>query len=164
MTSIRDLKREAQSSLSPLMEANGFRPGNRCSYYRVVGDGVYQAVIIELYAGGTGARVFLSCTVPELYEDFEENKFPPRDISFLVGGRLSAIASEYVGNDYSSDISTDVGLKKFFLCLPPLFHKWVFPFFESIKTRRQFWEALDEETRNRTEYARSKDLILYGRR
>jgi hypothetical protein len=162
MATIGQLKKAADERLFPCLASHGFRAGKGCSYFRVTQDGLYQFVIFDLTSGGAGADVFITCTIPEVHKSFDEKKLPPADMSILVGGDLSYIVGvhgNYIGNEYSARLDKEGGMEKYFSCVVPWIEKCVIPFFDSMSTRRQFWDELPDATKAIPRIAAAKSLF-----
>lgn len=160
MATERDLKKASRENLTPFMVSLGYKEGSGCSYYKVVGDGVFHVLMVVPIFSGKQARVWINCTVPELVEGFGTQKFPPDGMTIQLGGYMS---DKGIGYDYArSLIDTDDRRVAFMKSLIGTFERHAFPLFDRILCRQQFCDSMSVEKRAHYERIGMIDRILHG--
>lgn len=152
MATTADLRKAAAKVFTPFMISHGFTHADGCCYYKVVGDGVVQSVIV-VPIKGTHGRVWVTCTVPELFGyNFQSGeKIQERHISIDSGGMLGEEGVE-AGPSLFPAIGYAEQREAFLEALPVWIEKWAFPFFAEVNSRQKLWA--DMELRGKSEYYR----------
>lgn len=158
MAAMGELKKSARIVLGDYMNSRGLREGSRCSYFRITEDGVIHLITIVPIISGKQARVWVTCTVPELVENFDIKRFPKDGVAIYVGGYMSDLG---IGRDFGKAMIDSVESRERFLAsLPEYFDKWAFPFFDRIKTRQNFWNEMNDENRDKlTQRGMKMDIL-----
>lgn len=130
-----------------------------CRAYRVTNDGVYHIISIAALSSGKNARVFVTCTVPEVSEEPNEKSLIEGPLIMYTGGSLSEMGIG-VGDFLDPDASSEEACQEFFKMLPEYLDRFAEPLFSSIQTRRDFWNALDEHSRKSLEGRGLKERVL----
>lgn len=156
MASSSDLRKAASHVFTPFMISKGFSQADGCCYYRIVGDGVIQSVIV-VPVKGTHGRVWVTCTVPELLQGnyVSGEKLRSRNIGIDSGGMLGVDGIED-GPDLFPPIDTAERREEFMAELPKWIDMWAMPFFERTGSRTSLWKEMESHGGN--EYYRKAVL------
>lgn len=162
MATLASLKKAMEKHLSDYLASHEMLIARKtCRAYRVTSDGVYQVVSIAILSSGKNARVFVTCTVPEVFDDQNERVFIEGPLIMYTGGSLSERGLG-VGDFLDPDVSSDAACQTFFKMLPEYLDRFADPLFWAIQTRRDFWNALNEPARKSLEEKGLKGRILAG--
>lgn len=148
MANSSDLRRSASAGLTPFMVKHGFTQIDGCCYYRIVGDGVLQSVIV-VPVKGTHGRVWVTCTVPELlgHGYTPGGNIRSKNIGIDSGGMLGKEGVEE-GDSLFPEIDSLEKREEFMAELPALIEKWAIPYFEKLSSRESLWREMEIHGKN----------------
>lgn len=162
MATLASLRRAMEKNLSGYLASHQMMIAKKtCRAYRVTRGGVYQIISIAVLSSGNNARVFVTCTVPEVFDDPNEKSFLEGPLVMYTGGSLSEMGLG-LGDFLDPDVSTEMACQAFFEMLPEYLCRFADPLFNAIQTRRDFWSALDEDSKRALEGKGLKHRILTG--
>lgn len=143
MANSTDLRKTASAIFTPFMTSKGFTHGDGCFYYRTVGDGVIQSVIV-VPVKGTHGRIWVTCTVAELLQGgyVSGEKIKSKNVGIDSGGMLCVDGIED-GPDLFPQIDSPERREAFFRELPKWIDMWALPFFDRINTRSALWMEME---------------------